>query len=261
MNIIRVFMTVLLLPCMIASAGSPLRITSEGDWKASTADVRKVLHSAALPLWREFPDRDLSDIMVVPQGGPIVLFKRGPKGEYTVKLNTRGRHWAQYAYQFSHEFCHILCNYREGGSQNKWFEESLCELASLYSLRRMAESWKTNPPYPNWKDYSGSLQSYAQNYIDKTKTPEDMAAWYRLHRKHLASNPTDREKNRILAVRLLPMFEKTPSLWKAVAHLNEGEDHKDRNFTEHMRAWHANTPRHLGPRIEEIANLLGVEIN
>jgi len=239
-------------------AGSKLHIQAEGDWKASKADVLKVLHSAAMPLWRQFPDRDLSVITVTPQGGPIVLFDRGSEGEYRVRLNTGGTYWSQYAYQFSHEFCHILCNYKEGGAQNKWFEEAICEMASLYSMRRMAEDWETKPPYPNWRDYRRSLHAYAQNYIDQAEVPADMAAWYRANATHLSKNATDRPKNRVLAAKLLPMFERDPSLWRAVAYLNMGEDRKERDFKGHMKAWYEHAPRKFGPQIIEIAEILGV---
>lgn len=243
-----------------AFAGSALRIQPEGDWKASRADVLKVLHSAAMPLWRTFPDRDLSVIKVVSQGGPIVLYRRGAGGEYTVKLSTGGTYWSQYAYQFSHEFCHILCNYKEGGSQNKWFEESLCEMASIYSLRCMAETWKTNPPYPNWKGYSKALQSYAQDLIDNTEVPQDMAAWYRKNWKVLANKADDRPRNRVLAVKLLPLFEREPKLWQAVGYLNRGERRKTQDFAGYLQSWYEQAPRRFGPRIVEISAILGVPI-
>jgi hypothetical protein len=251
---------VLLVLATSGFAGSPLRIVAEGDWKASPADVLAVLRSATTPLWREFPDRDLAPIKVLPDGGPIVLYDRGNDGGYTVKLATAGNLWAQYAYQFSHEFCHILCNYKKGGAQNKWFEESLCELASIYSLRRMSEEWKTNPPYPNWKSYSAALHAYAQDLIAKTEVPADLAGWYEANRQALAGKADDRPKNRVLAVRLLPLFEQHPELWGAIAYLNKGGKRNDQDFAAYLQEWHDQAPRQYGPRIAEIAGLLGVKL-
>ena len=168
---------------------------------------------------------------------------------------------SQYAYQFSHELCHILCNYKESGKQNKWFEEALCEMASIYSLRRMAEDWKTRPPYPHWKGYSESLNAYAQDLIDKTSVPEDLAAWYQANKEHLSRNSGDRPKNRIVGVRLLPLFEKNPGLWQAVASLNKGARRNQQDFPAYLRAWHAHAPRRFGPQIAEIAAILGVGID
>ena len=45
---------ILALPAM---AGSKLQIEAVGDWNAPMADVHKVLRSAAMPVWRQFPDR------------------------------------------------------------------------------------------------------------------------------------------------------------------------------------------------------------
>ena len=74
----------------------------------------------------------------------------------------RDRQQNQYAYQFAHEFCHVLSGY-EGleGNPNNWFHETICELASVFTLRRMAERWPTHPPYPNWAGYSKHLLEYA----------------------------------------------------------------------------------------------------
>lgn len=138
------------------SAGQRLIIcpAPKAPWQASLQDVEKVLYSAAGELWVFFPDRSLKPILVEPKGGPITLYKRGPNGEFRVRLATGKTYWSQYAFQFAHEFCHVLCNYREDGRGNKWFEEALCEVASLFALGRMAETWKTAPPYPNWKSYA-----------------------------------------------------------------------------------------------------------
>ena len=258
-------LSALAIPALLALPGlaqTPLQIELEGDWGASKADVRKVLHASAAPLWRQFPDRDLSTIKVAAKGGPIVWHKRGAKGEYTVRLNTGENYWAQYAYQFSHEFTHILANYGRGGGQNKWFEEALCELGSIWTMRRMAEDWKTKPPYPNWKSYGSHLHKYAQNLIDKTEVPDDLAVWYKTQKPELEKAADNRPLNRIVAVALLPMFEKEPELWQSIADLNKlrGEARGAATFEQYLQSWHDNAPAKFGGRIREIAKMLGVEI-
>jgi len=66
----------------------------------------------------------VSPILVEAKGGPIVLFRRGKNDEIFVRLDTGGYLWAQYSYQFAHEFCHILCRYDQDKTGNKWFEET-----------------------------------------------------------------------------------------------------------------------------------------
>ena len=55
------------------------------------------------------------------------------------------------AYQFAHEFCHILCNFDDDWKGNNWFEETMCETSSLFVLRRLSKEWEERPPYPAWK--------------------------------------------------------------------------------------------------------------
>jgi len=237
----KIALLVALASCTAAAAGDRSRVAPgtaqpahslricaavDAPWGGSIRDVEAVLNSAAHELWQFFPDRSLSPILVEPKGGPIVLFDRGPKGEYRVRLNTGNRLWAQHAYQFAHEFCHILCDYRAGRDQgHRWFEESLCELASIFALRRMAETWKTRPPYPNWRDYSASLGKYAEDLVRRGQLPPDtsLAAWYRANAEALSSRADLREKNAVVAVALLPLFEQQPEHWEAVTYLYQGK--------------------------------------
>jgi len=239
-----------------------IRLAPKARWDASLRDVEKVLRSAAAELWAHFPERKLEPILVEPKGGPIVLFRRGPQQEYQVRLNTGGTYWAQYAFQFAHEFCHILCNYREGEACNKWFEESLCEVASLFALRRMSETWKTNPPYPNWKDYARHLSGYAGKRIEQCPLPGDvtLAKWYETHADQLRKDPCQRDKNRIVAAALLPMFEEHPEHWASLGYLNSGEPVEGRSFQDYLAAWHERAPAKHRPFILQIARKFGIAI-
>ncbi len=233
----------------------PLRIIPMGDWKASRPDVEKVLYSAAGELWKFFPDRELPPIIVLPQGGPIVLYQRADHGELQVRLNTGGLYWSQYAYQFSHEFCHILCNYDGDPQRNKWFEESICEMASIFSMREMAKAWKQHPPYPNWRDYSSALRSYADDVFAKDKLPDDtkFVDWFEQNRDHFYTHATDRPKNRVVARQLLPLFEQAPDQWPAVGYLNVEKLTEQQTFEDYLAAWHHNSPAKYRPFIRSIA--------
>lgn len=246
-------------PCSHTLAIRPLKPDA---WHASMPDVQKVLASAAGEIWKNFPERNLPPIEVEPQGGPVTNFRRGLHGEYLVQLDTSGLQWSQYAYQFAHEFCHIMCNYRQGNRNNKWFEESLCEMASIYSLRAMAQTWKTDPPYPNWKNYAPALQNYADDLIKKGQLPEGktLAQWFAGQREALVKDPLQREKNRVLAVALLPMFEQAPEHWQAVQYLNLGDTGWARSFEICLADWEAQCPERDKAFVREIAKKLGIEV-
>ena len=127
---------------------------------------------------------------------PITLFKRGPNGEIRVKLNVEGRRWAQFSFQFAHEMGHIVCGFEEYPNPNAWFEETLCEVASLFVLGRMAESWKDRPPYPHWKDYAAALRKYREERMEGSALPKgtSLADWFR---EREASLRKDAERGRV----------------------------------------------------------------
>jgi hypothetical protein len=240
-----------------------IRAQGGKEWNASIEDVEKVLRTTAAEMWKHFPDRKLHPILVQPKGGPIVLYQRGSKGEYIVRLNTGDTYWAQYAFQFAHEFTHILCVYREGDSGNLWLEESLCELASLYALRQMSQTWKTRPPYPNWKDYAAKLNDYADERLKKATLPEKMtlAQWYAENAESLSKEGTQREKNLIVAAALLPLIEKEPEHWAAVEHLNTGKTKEPRTFAKCLADWHANVPEKHKAFVKAVGERFGVKVD
>jgi hypothetical protein len=239
-----------------------IRVASAADWKCEVPDVEKVLESAAGELWPHFPGRQLAPIEVAPKGGPIVLFQRGPKGEYRVRLNTGDRLWSQIAYQFAHEFCHILCNYDEKHAPTKWFEESLCETASLFALRRMAETWQTRPPYPNWKSYAPHLASYATERLKNAALPKDKAfpQWYRENAEAFRASAADRPRNTLVAAVLLPLFERQPQAWGAVTYLNKEIFPGPYTFEDHLTAWRRNCPPERRAFVSSVAAAFGIDL-
>jgi len=172
-----------------------IRVAQGGWGDASVENIEQVLRSAAEQIHRFCPVTPKPILVEHGSGSPIVFYRKGPNGETLVKLNVTGRYWAQFAYQFAHEFCHICCGYQNNQGRtnlNQWFEESLCETASLFAIRRMAVAWKTNPPYPNWRDFAKHLDSYAANLLEapERKLPPGttFASWFALNESKLREN-------------------------------------------------------------------------
>ena len=233
-------------------------IPAQNAWKgASIADVKKILYSAADELWQHAYDREIPPIIVNNgSGGPIVYYKRGREGQYRVKLDTGNTYWSQYAFQFSHEFCHIMCRYKDADKSNLWFEETLCETASLYALRAMSETWAHRPPYSNWKDYRHSLRKYAQERIDEHRIDKttSLADWYREHADHLRTHSTDRPKNTAVAIEILPLFERQPKYWAAVSFINQGRTKDPQDFKTYLNNWRSHCPEEYKPLVTQILN-------
>jgi len=255
-------------PAPTTRPGGALEIRVEdGGWGgAGTRDIQKVLLSTAGELWKHFPDRRLAPIVVRHSSrGPITLFRRGGGGEHVVKLDVEGTFWCQFAYQFAHEFCHILTNYSERAPrEHQWLVESLCEAASVYAIGRMSESWKTAPPYPNWKGYSGALAKYAENLRKKKSEEvpagETLADWYRKNAPELRKSPYQRDKNRLVARHLLGLLEKSPEHWRAVGYLNHREPDASKGFAGFLSAWRDESPKRHKPFVEAVAGLFAVKL-
>lgn len=109
----------------------------------------------------------VANIKVIPapiDEDPMVLYRLPNETLYTVMLSVRDSYWAQYAHQFSHEFCHIISGYDKlKNNSNNWFHEVICEIASVFTVRRMAERWTSNPLYQINPSFAVSLDDYWKN--------------------------------------------------------------------------------------------------
>ena len=239
-----------------------------GGWgdEVVLADIQKVLESAGGELWQFFPNRKLPPIIVKHgNNGPIALFKKGPNGEHIVQLDVEGRHWSQFAYQFAHELCHILTNYHPAESKkNKWFIESLCETASIYALRRMAESWKTSPPYPNWASFAHHHREYADDVHVKKELRlapgATLGPWYRKNAAILRKQATLRETNKVPASALLSLLEADPAAWNAIGSLNLSIPDKDDTFEDFLGDWHTRAPVRGKAFVKKVVDLFEIKL-
>ena len=242
---------------------SKLVINVDFEEFESTKDLQKVLTSVAGRLWKYFPERQLKPINIV-RGGPcpLVFYKRDAGGAIRVRLCSRKTYWCQYAYQFAHEFCHIMCSYDSDDNRNKWFEESICELASMFVLRKMKPHWEKNQIIKRSKKYSKYFMPYAQAIINRGRLPEGTTfkKWFAEKETQLYKDSCQRDLNRIVAVKLLPIFEKSPENWGAVEYLNKGKPAKNESFKTYLRKWKKHSPEKYRKFIEKIAAEFGYKI-
>lgn len=242
-----------------------------GDWgKASTQDIQLVLDAVA----REFlsvvdsPRAGDLTIRVVPRAGsPKVLYEQRSDGEYVMHLTARDERWYQYAYQFAHELCHVVTNFdhkaRNTGrvvEHNQWFEESLCETASLFVLQQLAVKWAGSAPTKNWLGYDQALAGYARRLLSERHrylaADQSFQAWFAARHATLQSNPYGREDNELVATTLLPLFEAHPEYWQAIKYLNPNEASAGKPFVDYLRDWLAASPDKRLPR--EVLALFGL---
>jgi len=239
-----------------------IRPIAHDGWGNSKANVRAVLVSAANELWVYFPKRALKPILVEPLGGPITLFDRGRNGEYQVRLDIGDNLWAQWVFQFAHEFGHILSSFDEVAHQNRWFEETVCEVASLFVLRRLADTWSKDPSPGSWQRYAPALRKYADERIAKAKLPAGMnlPEWYQANARQLAKSAYDRDKNIVVAVQLLPLFEKAPEHWEAITWLAKAKKGHSESLPDFLKAWQAHCPEKHRAFVAAIAEKFAIDL-
>lgn len=228
-----------------------------GDWGGSDREnIRQVALSAANQIWRNLCGHKLAKIQI-RRGldAPQLIFARGPQGENLVEINSGSNLWAQIAYQFAHEFCHMLL--ASPRAEVHWFGEVLGEASSMFCLRGMSKDWSAQPPYPNWKDYAPSLEDYANTLLEEARTVRGSSSFpdfITANQKSLENY--DREKMKPLAAAVFPVFEENPSAWECALYGDWGV-RPGETLEPFLRRWQAACPAKLQPFVAQIASALG----
>ena len=248
-----------------------IRVQGGGFGGASSADINAVLQSTARELWLHCPGIQPPKIDVYHRPDhPQTDSTRGADDRVLIGLAARDNHWAQYTFQFAHECCHALINYssdhrglaRHPRHPNLWLEESLCETASLFTLRALSRSWLTAPPYPAWREYAPWFAVYAEQRLTRpgchlpAGTP--FKVWFRANEPALRQDSTRRDRNAIVAAQLLPIFEREPRGWGALAFLNRAPN-PNQSLSQHFIDWRSRCPRALQRFVAQVAAVFEVE--
>ena len=125
----------------MTEVAAALLTVEEGPWgRVSRAAIHGVLASAAAVLLDGFGEPPDAPLRVARWSRvPRVFYDRRP---YLIRLSARDCYWCQYVYQFAHELGHVMTNFdRHRRRRHGWFDESMCELAALFVLRRLATVW------------------------------------------------------------------------------------------------------------------------
>jgi hypothetical protein len=130
-------------------------------------------------------------------------------------------------------------------AKNQWFEEMLCETASLYMLKRYASMWDVLTPRAEWHGYAPEIQRFTRlaiteehRHLPRNVRFED---WFRENGPGLVSKPYLREKNELVAMTFLPLLEQT-SDWGAIEYLNVENREGDNTFYDYLVRWYRKTP-------------------
>lgn len=237
-----------------------------------------MLEDAASQINRELRNPVAITINVRPappsRDWPQTLIEESTLDSCAIQLAVQDRLWNQYAYQFAHEFCHVMVSPispRTGA--NSWLEEAICELASVFVLRRMAERWTIDPPYQNWSSYASHLADYAHNRLSapqRTLPVElTLSEWLSTSESGLRQGPRQqvseqwdteqRDKMAVVAYALLPLFENNPAAWNSIQRLPAGPNSMTDSPTRvYLRSWRAAADPRDQHVVDQVMQLLGM---
>lgn len=272
------------LPCIallfaaFAHASLPEIAVQEGGWGAASArEVRAIALSVAEEVARHCPRARISPIVVYHRDDhPQTAWERTPDGRIPVGLAARDRQCAQIAFQFAHEFCHVLAmrpaeprssvrpqgSVRPPGGANLWLEESLAETASLFALRAMARSWERGAPFRAWRAYAPEFAGYAAERMrgPGVQSLAEFMRWLRTNEPAMRRNAELRDRNLVVAMQLLPVFEAEPRAWGAVAFMNPGMQDRRQPLDAFLSDWIRNCPTALQPFVAKIADVFDARL-
>lgn len=151
-----------------------------------------------------------------------------------IYLATKENYWCQWIYQFAHEYCHHLID----GKMNPnfkglfWFEETICELASLFHLNCMRE-YCSHSQSSQLVHYAPSVTLYLKNLLSKNNKSVESLRLTKLQpwKEQLQEKVYHRHLYNAIAVVMFPFFNENPHLWKIIRNFG---DMKERSSLEDL---------------------------
>lgn len=256
-------------PISSRKLGLTIKVQGDGWGNVRKEAIESVLYSVADQLLSQLPQKLTVPIVVThTDTSPVALYERGDGGEYLVQLHAKGTNWHLYTYEFAHELCHILANYEENvgpgvSKYNQWFEETLCETASLFTLKNLAATWESSEPLPDGSAKADQLRRFFDLLVTEghrqlpPHTP--LAVWLASHEDHLRQDPYLRDKNEVVANLLLPLFERDPENWATLSYLNLDPSDARSSLRDYLLHWYQNAPDEHKAFIANVLSLFNIE--
>jgi hypothetical protein len=125
----------------------------------------------------------------------------------------------------------------------------------------MSVTWKTNPPYPNWSEYSNSLKKYADEIITKEENLIEIPFnnWLSQNLNQLYKDRYKRKENRIIAIQLYKIFKENPVCWMTIQYLKTIEVSDNMELIAFLKLWRESVPAVLKTLIDKIRIILTEE--
>ena len=194
--------------------------------------------------------------------GPAVKFKRHDQGQHDVVLSIprnfdKASTLRIIAFQFSHEYAHILMNYRPAPGYNRqiWFEESIAIAVSYVVLKELKEQWSKSDKSV-FREAASGIDAYLLhetypfklNDLPDIENSSSITEWYHRNKFILENHPPGHEENRerqkVVAQKVLRSFDRWPEQsWNAMRYFNTWPIEENRTIDGYLRSWFRYTPR------------------
>lgn len=141
---------------------------------------------------------------------------------HIIYISAHDNYWCKWVYQFAHEYCHHLIDGSLSGewADLLWFEETICELSSIYNLYKM-EQFCTEVGLGY---FSPSVEEYKENLLNKNAQLYNLSpsgGWYSGYASSLSEVGYKRDLYNAIATLMFPLFVENPRLWKIILHIGD----------------------------------------
>ena len=137
--------------------------------------------------------------------------------------------------------------------------KSLCETASLFALLAMVARGEPSDsalaPTPMARGHAQQRMALRQRQL---KTP--FVVWFKGTEPALRADPTLRDANTVIAIKLLPLFEANPDGWRLLTFLNKGPRGGDETLAQRFAQWRSQSPQSLRPFVTKLAAVFGIKL-
>ena len=134
---------------------------------------------------------------------------------HIIFLHAHDNYWCQWVYQFAHEYCHHIIDGKMTGELGglMWFEETLCELCSIYCIHHFV-NWCENNPLP--RQYAPSVREYLDQLTSGQLCADHLRDYISQNLDLLSSPDYQRGIYKRIAATILPSFVACPDLWRII---------------------------------------------
>jgi len=128
--------------------------------------------NVVMEMFHSSPPLDLP--VRVHQSNASAPLTRVLKGEISIRITSRGTHYAQFAFQLGHELGHVTLDPRRANG----IVEAICIAVSYEVLDRLGDEIRMSPAYVWLSDYAPNFAPYRENdqKITLAKMPEEVRA-------------------------------------------------------------------------------------